>query len=107
MTFEHYVTFAMVCIGVTALGLYAIIKACDWLIGLKYKTISDCSKTRHEWSECLKVDYASKETVVNMKEDMDEMKDKINDIHKVIMDLAVNHVNHNVHRVHGVDREEM
>lgn len=103
MTFEHYVTFAMICIGITALGLYSVIKACDWLIGLKYKTISDCSKTRHEWSECLKVDYASKETVANMKEDMDEMKNKINDIHGVIMDLAVTHFKH---RSHDSNRDE-
>lgn len=89
MSFEHYITFAIVCISVTALGLFAIVKACDWLIGLKYKSIADCSRTRHDWAECLKADFASKETVVNLKEDMDEMKTKIDDIHDVIMTFAV------------------
>lgn len=90
MGFEHYITFAGVCIGLTSLGIFGVVKACDWLIGLKYKTIADCSKTRHDWAECLKSDFASKETVKNMKEDMDEMKGKINDIHDVIMTFAVN-----------------
>lgn len=89
MSFEHYITFAIVCISVTALGLFGVIKACDWLIGLKYKSIADCSRTRHDWAECLKADFASKETVVNLKEDMDEMKTKIDDIHDVIMTFAV------------------
>lgn len=89
MSFEHYITFAIVCISVTALGLFAIVKACDWLIGLKYKSIADCSRTRHDWAECLKAEFASKETVVNLKEDMDEMKTKIDDIHDVIMTFAV------------------
>ncbi|MGN0014794.1 MAG: hypothetical protein ACI37T_05190 [Candidatus Gastranaerophilaceae bacterium] len=87
---EHYITIACVSISATALVFFAIIKACDWLIGLKYKSIAECSKTRHEWAECLKTDYASKETVSNLKEDMDEMKCKINDIHDVIMTFAVN-----------------
>lgn len=89
MSFEHYITFAIVCISVTALGLFGVIKACDWLIGLKYKSIADCSRTRHDWAECLKAEFASKETVVNLKEDMDEMKTKIDDIHDVIMTFAV------------------
>lgn len=86
---EHYLTVACVSIAATSLVFFAIIKACDWLIGLKYKSIVDCSKTRHDWAECLKADFASKETVKNMKEDMVEMKDKINDIHDVIMTFAV------------------
>ena len=90
MEFEHYITFATICISATALVMFAIIKACDWLIGLKYKSIADCSRTRHDWENCLKTDFASKETVKNMKEDMDEMKNKINDIHDVIMTFAVN-----------------
>lgn len=89
MSFEHYITFAIVCICVTALGLFGVIKACDWLIGLKYKSIADCSRTRHDWADCLKKEFASKETVVNLKEDMDEMKTKIDDIHDVIMTFAV------------------
>ncbi len=89
MTFEHYITFAGVCISITALGIFGVIKACDWLIGLKYKTIADCSKTRHDWADCLKKEFASKEVVSNLKEDMDEMKTKIDDIHDVIMTFAV------------------
>lgn len=92
MSFEHYITFAIVCICVTALGLFAVVKACDWLIGLKYKSIADCSHTRHNWAECLKKEFASKETVVNLKEDMDEMKSKIDDIHDVIMKFAVENI---------------
>lgn len=92
MELEHYITFASLCIGATALGMFAIIKACDWLIGLKYKSISDCSHTRHDWAECLKADFASKETVSNLKEDMDDMKTKIDDIHDVIMTFAVNNI---------------
>ncbi len=97
MEFEHYITFATICISATALVMFAIIKACDWLIGLKYKTIFDCSKDYQCLEKslkadlnCLKTDFASKETVKNMKEDMDEMKNKINDIHDVIMTFAVN-----------------
>lgn len=89
MSFEHYITFAIVCICVTALGLFAVVKACDWLIGLKYKSIADCSRTRHDWAECLKADFASKETVSNLKDDFEEMKGKIDDIHDVIMTFAV------------------
>ena len=89
MSFEHYITFAIVCISITALGLFGVIKACDWLIGLKYKTIADCSRTRHDWAECLKADFASKETVSNLKDDFEEMKGKIDDIHDVIMTFAV------------------
>lgn len=86
---ENYLTIACMSIAATAFVFFGIIKACDWLIGLKYKSIAECSKTRHEWAECMKTDYASKETVSNLKEDMDEMKDKINDIHNVIMAFAV------------------
>ena len=89
---EHYITIAAASITTTALVFFAVIKACDWLIGLKYKTITDCSKTRHEWAECMKTDYASRETVSNLKEDMDEMKQKINDIHDVIMTFAVHNL---------------
>ena len=94
---DHYITIAIGCIMCTVLGLVGVIKACDWLIGLKYKTITDCSKTRHDWAGCMKTDYASKETVNNLKEDMDEMKDKINDIHRVIMHVASQHMNHEEH----------
>ena len=38
----------------------------------------------------MKSDFASKESVSNIKEDMDEMKHKINDIHDVIMTFTVN-----------------
>lgn len=89
MEFEYYLTFAATCIGITTLGLFGVIKACDWLIGLKYKSIADCSHSRHDWAGCLKKEFASKETVGNLKEDMDEMKNKIDDIHDVIMNFAV------------------
>lgn len=86
---ENYITIACVSISATAFVFFGIIKACDWLIGLKYKSISECSKTRREWADSIKAEYASKETVSNLKEDMDEMKCKINDIHDVIMTFAV------------------
>jgi len=103
MEFEHYIIFATVCISATSLVLFAIVKAFDWLIGLKYKTIVDCSKDYQELEkslktdlQSLKTDFASKETVANIKEDMMEMKGKINDIHEVIMDIAMNHVKHDI-----------
>lgn len=89
---EHYITIAAASITATVLVFFAVIKACDWLIGLKYKTITDCSKTRHEWADSMKTDFASRETVSNLKEDMDEMKCKINDIHDVIMTFAVHNL---------------
>ena len=92
VNFEHYVTFAGMCIGLTSLGIFGVVKACDWLIGLKYKSIADCSRTRHEWAECLKSDFASKETVSNLKDDVEEMKGKIDDIHDVIMTFAVSNI---------------
>lgn len=86
---EHYFIVACTSISATALIFFALIKGCDWLISLKYKSISECSKTRHEWAECMKCDYATKESVSNIKEDMDEMKHKIDDIHGVIMKITI------------------
>ena len=87
---ENYFVVACTSISATALIFFTLIKACDWLISLKYKSILECSKTRHNWAECMKSDFASKESVSNIKEDMDEMKHKINDIHDVIMTFTVN-----------------
>ena len=86
---EHYITIAAFSIGVTFLGIFTVIKSCDWLIGLKYKTKDECSKTRRAWEEKLKEDFAKKETVINLKEDMDELKTTVNDIHKIVLKLAM------------------
>ena len=86
---EHYITIAISTIGVTLIGIFGVIKACDWLISLKYRSKEECSHTCHELISSIKDDFATKSSVNNMKEDMKELKDKVNDIHDVIMTFAV------------------
>ena len=86
---QQYFSLVTAIIMLTAIGVFGFIKGCDWLIGLKYKTKDDCSATRHAWEKQLREEFAKKETVVNLKEDMAEMKDKINDIHKIVLNLAM------------------
>lgn len=81
---QHLLAIATFVMAGTALMLFAIIKSCDWLIGLKYKTIKDCSLTRHEWNCELKEDYASSESLQHVKEDLQEIKSQNSEILHII-----------------------
>lgn len=88
---EHtYINFAIICIAVTAGIFITVIKACDWLISLKYVSKDVCSQKRHEWEHCLKEDFASKETVSHLKEDMEEIKDQNNQILNILTNRGKN-----------------
>lgn len=89
MNFEHYITFAVVCIGITSLGLFGVIKACDWLIGLKYISKDDYKSEIEDFSKDLTKKFATIESHNYLKEDINEIKSKIDDIHDVIMTFAV------------------
>lgn len=90
MAFEHYVTFALMCVGITALGLFGIIKACDWLIGLKYISKDSHKADLEQFSRDLTKKFATIESHNYLKEDITEIKSKLNDIHEVVMTFAVN-----------------
>ena len=89
MNLEHYITFAVVCIGITSLGLFGVIKACDWLIGLKYISKDDYKSEIEDFSKDLTKKFATIESHNYLKEDINEIKSKIDDIHDVIMTFAV------------------
>lgn len=94
MDMEHYVTFACFCMALTALGLFGIVKACDWLIGLKYISKDNYKAEMLHFSEDL-TKLATIESHNYLKEDIDEIKSKLNDIHEVVMTFAVNSFNRN------------
>ena len=56
----HIMSFMGLGAGLTVVGIIALFKVADWLIGLKYKSKDECSKTRHEWSAKIQHDYANK-----------------------------------------------
>ena len=89
MNLEHYITFAVVCIGITSLGLFGVIRACDWLIGLKYISKDDYKSEIEDFSKDLTKKFATIESHNYLKEDINEIKSKIDDIHDVIMTFAV------------------
>ena len=62
MNLEHYITFAVVCIGITSLGLFGVIKACDWLIGLKYISKDDYKSEIEDFSKDLTKKFATIES---------------------------------------------
>lgn len=82
---QQYIFVACGGFAIAAMGLFYIIKAADWLISLKYKTKDDCSATRHDWAEIIRSDYASKESVNNLMQDTEEIKQKLDDIYKVVI----------------------
>jgi hypothetical protein len=89
---EHYVTIACVSVSATFLGLFAIIKSCDWLISLKYLTKDNFELELKKFSEKNLKSFASVESHQNLKEDMSEIKSKLDDIHNVIMTFAVHNL---------------
>lgn len=86
---EHYLTIACVSISATAFVFFGIIKACDWLIGLKYLSKDKFAKELEHFSEEITKKFATIESHKYLKEDIDEIKTKLNDIHDVIMTFAV------------------
>ena len=77
-------------IGSIVTVLIGIIKTADWLIGLKYLTKDSYNTSIAKISNELSSKFATVESQNYLKEDIDEMKDKLNDIHGVIMTFAVN-----------------
>lgn len=90
---EHYTTVALSAIGATFLGIFTIIKSCDWLISLKYLSKDLYKKDMETLSEKLSSKFATVESHKHLKEDIDEIKTKLNDIHEVIMTFAVHNLN--------------
>lgn len=86
---QQYFTFTATLILLIVGGLIGIIKSLDWLISLKYKTKDDCSATRHAWEKQLREEFAKKEAVQNVKEDVDDIRAKVSDIHKIILEWAM------------------
>lgn len=87
---DHYLTIACISISATALAFFSVIKACDWLIGLKYVSKDVCSQKRHEWEHTLKEEFASKETVSHLKEDMEEIKNQNTQILNILTNRGKN-----------------
>ena len=85
---EHYVTVAVSAVGATFLGIFTLIKSCDWLISLKYLSKDLFKKEIEHLSE----KFATVESHKNLKEDIDEIKSKLNDIHDVIMTFTVHNL---------------
>ena len=81
----HIMSFMGLGAGLTVVGVIALFKVADWLIGLKYKSKDECSKTRHEWAEKMQHDYASRESLENLKEDMHEIKIQNSQILNILM----------------------
>ena len=81
----HIMSFMGLGAGFTIVGVIALFKVADWLIGLKYKSKDECSKTRHEWAEKMQHDYASRESLENLKEDMHEIKIQNSQILNILM----------------------
>ena len=81
----HIMSFMGLGAGLTVVGIIALFKVADWLIGLKYKSKEECSKTRHEWSAKMQHDYASRESLENLKEDMHEIKTQNSKILNILM----------------------
>ena len=81
----HIMSFMGLGAGLTVVGIIALFKVADWLIGLKYKSKDECSKTRHEWAEKMQHDYASRESLENLKEDMHEIKTQNSKILNILM----------------------
>ena len=90
-----HVTITLACfiMAATAIGLFGIIKGCDWLIGLKYLSKDDYKEETAHLNEDLAKKFATVESHRYLKEDMDEIKTKLNDIHSVIMNMAVSNIN--------------
>lgn len=76
MEVEHYLTFAATCIGITTLGLFGVIKTCDWLIGLKYKTKDACVGSCADLKREIETECASESDVQHIKEDLADIKHK-------------------------------
>ena len=81
----HIMSFMGLGAGLTIVGVIALFKVADWLISLKYKSKDECSKTRHEWAEKMQHDYASRESLENLKEDMHEIKIQNSQILNILM----------------------
>lgn len=81
----HIMSFMGLGAGLTVVGIIALFKVADWLISLKYKSKDECSKTRHEWAEKMQHDYASRESLENLKEDMHEIKIQNSQILNILM----------------------
>ncbi len=90
--FQHLYTGSVALIGVWLIvgAIIGFIKAADWLIGLKYKTKDCCSSTMADFCMELSKKFATIESHNYLKEDIDEIKMKLNDIHDVVMTFAVN-----------------
>lgn len=87
---ENYLTIACVCISATAFVFFGIIKACDWLIGLKYLSKDKYASEMEHFCKEMTKKFATIESHKYLKEDIDEIKSKLNDVHDVIMTFAVN-----------------
>ena len=81
----HIMSFMGLGAGLTVVSIIALFKVADWLIGLKYKSKDECSQTRHEWSAKIQHDYASRESLENLKEDMHEIKTQNSKILNILM----------------------
>ena len=82
----HIMSFMGLGAGLTVVSIIALFKVADWLIGLKYKSKDECSQTRHEWSAKIQHDYASRESLENLKEDMHEIKTQNSKILNILME---------------------
>jgi len=86
----HFAIISLIGTGSIVTVLIGIIKAADWLIGLKYLTKDDYNLSISQVCSELSSKFATVESHNYLKEDIDEIKDKLNDIHGVIMTFAVN-----------------
>lgn len=87
---EQYIAVAVFSIGTAFLGIFTIIKSCDWLISLKYLSKDCFMKELKILSDNFSAKFATIESHKYLKEDIDEIKSKLNDIHDVIMTFTVN-----------------
>lgn len=88
---EHtYLQFAVICIAGASVILISVFKGIDWLIGLKYLSKDKFAKELEHFSEEITKKFATIESHKYLKEDIDEIKSKLNDIHEVVMTFTVN-----------------
>jgi len=86
----HFAVISILGTGSIVAVLTGIIKAADWLISLKYLTKDDYNIYIAQVCSELSAKFATVESHNYLKEDIDEIKNKLNDIHGVIMTFAVN-----------------
>lgn len=89
---NYFIHFAVICIVITAGILISFIKTCDWLINLKYLSKDKFNKEIEIFSKEMTRKFATIESHKYLKEDIDEIKSKLNDVHDVIMTFAVHNL---------------